>query len=229
VSLTDEELTAAEAHAFRQDGCPCGVASRVAQLAAEVRSLRTDLSLAKSEAEAAREERNRYAKSTTHEKCWQNGIGLIAKIETLEKERDSLRTQLAEVTAQRDEAQAHRAATNEEIKKLHAVIKSKGFCVEDSVSLHEMRAEVERLTACLEEERTDHEETARLYRSARDRAERLRADRGEGRVVTIDDERLDEMARLLGEWKDAAPSMLNRSPFEWVCEIVRAFGIKVKE
>jgi hypothetical protein len=63
---------------------------------------------------------------------------------------DMLNKQAAEIarlTAERDASIAHRSATNEEIKKLHAVIKSKGFSVEDSVALHETRSEAARLTA----------------------------------------------------------------------------------
>ena len=55
--------------------------------------------------------------------------------------------EIARLTAERDQAVAHRAATNEEIKRLHAVIKAKGFSVEESIALHETRSEVARLAA----------------------------------------------------------------------------------
>lgn len=70
----------------------------------------------------------------------------------------SLRADVARLTAERDEAVRHRAETNDQIKKLHAVIKGKGMCVEDSVSLHvtrdalaAARAEVATLRALLGE------------------------------------------------------------------------------
>jgi len=57
------------------------------------------------------------------------------------------RAEIARLTAERNAAIAHRSATNEEIKKLHAIIKRKGFSVEDSVALNEFRDEAARLTA----------------------------------------------------------------------------------
>ncbi len=63
------------------------------------------------------------------------------------RELAEARAEIARLTAERDQAVTHRAATNKEIKRLHAVIKSKGFSVEDSIALHETRSEIARLTA----------------------------------------------------------------------------------
>lgn len=84
--------------------------------------------------------------------AWDQGsmIGMADTINAIRPALDEMaeaRAEIARLTAERDQAVAHRAATNEEIKRLHAVIKAKGFSVEESIALHETRSEVARLAA----------------------------------------------------------------------------------
>lgn len=82
----------------------------------------------------------------------QDGKSPLAKMEA-DLARWKERAEAAE--RERDAAVRHRGETNEEIKRLHAVIKSKGFSVEDSVALHEIRADRDRLQAEVERLRDD--------------------------------------------------------------------------
>lgn len=73
-------------------------------------------------------------------------LALVAEVERLAAAHDeewaNATRNLAiatKATAERDEARRHRAETNAEIKRLHAMIKAKGFSVEDSVALNELR------------------------------------------------------------------------------------------
>lgn len=81
------------------------------------------------------------ARVTAELQKYRNGVGDLNDMETL-KEHARCATKYE---AERDAAIKHRAAINEEIKKLHGVIKTKGFSVEDSVSLYETRKALKEL------------------------------------------------------------------------------------